>query len=104
VLLRGTKLCITESLQKQTVLLSHKGHQGQTKCRILLASTNEYNGGRNVKHALFANVDYSRHYYLESFFLKSVVTSCDFCGRFPDGYMLLATVDFLSLRESNRQL
>ena len=36
VLLRGTRLCIPESLQKQVVDLAHEGHQGRVKCKILL--------------------------------------------------------------------
>ena len=36
VLLRGTKLCIPESLQQHCVDLSHEGHQGRVKCKALL--------------------------------------------------------------------
>lgn len=35
VLLRGTKLCIPESLQQHCVDLSHEGHQGRVKCKAL---------------------------------------------------------------------
>ena len=36
VLLRGTQLCIPESLQQKVVNLAHEGHQGTTKCKSLL--------------------------------------------------------------------
>ena len=39
VLLRGTKLCIPETLQKHVVQLAHEGHQGQVKCKALLRET-----------------------------------------------------------------
>ena len=39
ILLRGTKLCIPETLQKHVVELAHEGHQGQVKCKALLRET-----------------------------------------------------------------
>ena len=39
VLLRGTSLCIPESLQKQVVDLAHEGLQGRVKCKTLLRET-----------------------------------------------------------------
>ena len=37
--LRGARLCISESLQKQVVDLAHEGHQGRVKCKTLLRET-----------------------------------------------------------------
>ena len=39
MLLRGTKLCIPETLQKHVFQLAHEGHQGQVKCKALLRET-----------------------------------------------------------------
>ena len=39
ILLRGTRLCIPESLQHQVINLAHEGHQGRVRCKSLLRET-----------------------------------------------------------------
>ena len=39
ILLRGTRLCIPESLKRHVIDLAHEGHQGQVKCKSLLRET-----------------------------------------------------------------
>jgi len=39
VLLRGTRLCIPDALQKHVVDLAHEGHQGRVRCKSLLRET-----------------------------------------------------------------
>ena len=36
IVLRGTRICIPEALQKRTIELAHQGHQGVTKTKGLL--------------------------------------------------------------------
>ena len=36
IILRGTRICIPEALQKRTIELAHQGHQGITKTKALL--------------------------------------------------------------------
>ncbi|XP_060604313.1 uncharacterized protein K02A2.6-like [Ruditapes philippinarum] len=102
VLLRGTKLCIPESLQKQTVMLSHEGHQGQSKCKGLLR-----------EYCWFPHMDRMVEEICRSCIVCQAAStriipdpikptllprdvfsevSCDFCGPFPDGYMLLVVI------------
>ena len=102
VLLRGTKLCIPECLQKQTVMLSHEGHQGQSKCKGLLR-----------EYCWFPHMDRMVEEICRSCIVCQAAStriipdpikptllprdvfsevSCDFCGPFPDGYMLLVVI------------
>ena len=39
VLIRGTRLFLPNSMQKQVVDLAHKGHQGRVKCKTFLRET-----------------------------------------------------------------
>ncbi|XP_045178028.1 uncharacterized protein K02A2.6-like [Mercenaria mercenaria] len=102
VLLRGTHLCIPETLQKQTVLLSHEGHQGQSKCIGLLR-----------EYCWFPHMDKMVEEACKSCIVCQAASpgctpdpikptplprdvfsevSCDFCGPFPDGYLLLVVI------------
>ncbi|XP_060595124.1 uncharacterized protein K02A2.6-like [Ruditapes philippinarum] len=102
VLLRGTKLCLPESLQKQTVMLSQEGHQGQSTCKGLLR---EYcwfpHMDRMVEEICrlcivcqAASTRITPDPIKPTLLPRDVFSevSCDFCGPFPEGYMLLVVI------------
>lgn len=106
VLLRGTRLVIPQSLQRQTVDLAHEGHQGITKTKSLIRSKVWFPFidkmveetiskcipcEANTNRQIFEPLNMSR--LPHGPWLK---LSIDFCGPTPTGDYLLVIVDEFS--------
>nr|XP_050051912.1 uncharacterized protein K02A2.6-like [Dermacentor andersoni] len=106
IVLRGTRLVLPATLQKQAVLLAHKGHQGIVKTKQMLREKVWFPGMDKLVHTLIksclprqAAVPQAKQEPLAMTELPSgpwEEVSVDFCGPFPDGKYAMVVLDDFS--------
>ena len=103
ILLRGTRLCIPESLKRHVIDLAHEGHQGQTKCKSLLRETLWFPYMDKLVEekckSCIACMSVSPHSVPDPIKPSSLPmkpwdeVSMDFCGPFPTGEYFMVVID-----------
>ncbi|XP_053403127.1 uncharacterized protein K02A2.6-like [Mercenaria mercenaria] len=105
VLLRGTRLCIPDSLQQKVVKLAHEGHQGRVRCKALLRETCWFpymdtrvdEMCKNCIPCMSASPSTTQEPIKPSPLPKQPwdEVSVDFCGPFPSGeYFMVVICDY----------
>ncbi len=103
ILLRGTRIVIPETLQQQTIKLAHDGHQGLTKCKMLLREkvwfpSMDKKAEEIISQCIYCAANTPQNIYepLQMSELpksKWLNLSADFYGPLPTGEMLLVVMD-----------